>query len=54
MIRMMDSETYAKSLRSPDPHAKEHGRRKGFSRAGNSGFGQEVAKRFFPGVSQQW
>ena len=54
MMRTMDSETCAKRLRSTDLHTKEHGRRKVFSRASNSGFGQEVAKRFFPGASQQW
>ena len=32
MMRLMDSGTCAKSLRSPDLHRKEHERRKDFSR----------------------
>jgi len=47
MMRLMDIWTRAKSLRSPDLHTKEHGRRKDFSREGNTGFCQVAAKRIF-------
>ena len=51
MMRLMDIWTCAKSLRSPDLHTKEHGRRKDFSREGNTGFCQVAAKRIF---FQEW
>jgi len=49
MMRLMDSGTCAKSLRSPDLHTKEHDRRKDFFHGANSGFFWVVAKRFFQG-----
>jgi len=47
MMHLMDIWTCAKNLRSPHLHTKEHGRRKDFSREGNSGFCQVVGNRIF-------
>jgi len=50
MMRMMDSETCAKSLRSPDLHTKEHGRRKDFSREAIV----DLARRWPNAFFQEW